>query len=70
MELSAEKVTELILHQGQGGKAFVVGLSEGARVAVQLLATTPERVEKAVISSALLLPIPSLGWLSSPALLV
>jgi len=69
MELSAEKVADLILHKAQGGKAIVVGLSEGAQVAVQLLATNPEQVEKAIISSALLLTIPGLGWLSSPALL-
>ncbi len=69
MELSAEKVAELIRDQAQGGKAFVVGLSEGAQITVQLLATAPERVEKAVVSSALLLPIPGLGWVSSPALL-
>jgi pimeloyl-ACP methyl ester carboxylesterase len=69
MELSAEKVADLILQQAQGGKACVVGLSEGAQVTVQLLATAPERVDKAVISSALLLPIPGLGWVSSPALL-
>lgn len=69
MELSAEKVADLILQQAQGGKACVIGLSEGAQITVQLLATAPERVEKAVVSSALLLPIPGLGWVSSPALL-
>lgn len=69
MELSSEKVAELIRDQTRGGKAYVVGLSEGAQITVQLLATAPERVEKAVVSSALLLPIPGLGWVSSPALL-
>jgi pimeloyl-ACP methyl ester carboxylesterase len=69
MELSAEKVAELIRDQAQGGKAYVVGLSEGAQITVQLLATAPERVEKALVSSALLLPIRGLGWVSSPALL-
>jgi len=47
----------------------VVGLSEGAQIAVQLLATAPERVEKAVVSSALVLPIPGMGWAASRALL-
>jgi pimeloyl-ACP methyl ester carboxylesterase len=69
MELSAEKVADLILNQAHGGKACVVGLSEGAQITVQLLATAPERVEKAVVSSAILLPVPGLGWVSSPKLL-
>jgi pimeloyl-ACP methyl ester carboxylesterase len=69
MKLAAEMVADLILHQAQGGKACVVGLSEGAQIAVQLLAAAPERVEKSVVSSALLLPIPGLGWVSSRTLL-
>jgi pimeloyl-ACP methyl ester carboxylesterase len=69
MALAAEKTAELIRTQAHGGKAVVVGLSEGAQVAVQLLATVPEVVEKAIITSALLLPIAGLGWLNSPALL-
>jgi pimeloyl-ACP methyl ester carboxylesterase len=69
MELSAEKVAELIRAKTQGGKACVVGLSEGAQITVQLLATAPERVEKAVVSSALLLPMPGMGWIGSRALL-
>ena len=69
MELAAEKAAELILRHARGGKACVVGLSEGAQVAVQLLATAPERVEKAVVSSALVLPIPGMGWAASRALL-
>lgn len=69
MALAAEKTAELIRTQAHGGKAIVVGLSEGAQVAVQLLATAPEVVEKAIITSALLRPITGLGWLNSPALL-
>jgi pimeloyl-ACP methyl ester carboxylesterase len=69
MELAAEKTADLILQKANGGKACAVGLSEGAQIAVQLLATAPERVEKAVISSALLRPIPGMGWLDSQALL-
>jgi pimeloyl-ACP methyl ester carboxylesterase len=68
IELAATKVAELIRHQAHGGKAFVVGLSQGAQITVQLLATAPERVERAVVSSALLRPIAGLGWASSPAL--
>jgi len=69
MELSAEKVAELIRDQAHGGKAYVVGLSEGAQITVQLLVTVPERVEKAIVSSALLRSVPGLGWASSHALL-
>ncbi len=69
MALAAEKTAELIRTQAHGGKAIVVGLSEGAQVAVQLLATAPEVVEKAIITSALLRPIAGLGWLNSPVLL-
>ena len=69
MELAAEKTAELILERANGGKACVVGLSEGAQITVQLLAAAPERVEKAVSSSALLRPIPGMSWLDSRALL-
>lgn len=68
MKLAAEKVADLIEDQAPDGKAVVVGLSEGAQVAVQLLADAPARVRKAVISSALLLPMRGLGWMNSPAM--
>jgi pimeloyl-ACP methyl ester carboxylesterase len=68
MKLAAEKVAQVIREQA-GGKAVVVGLSEGAQVLVQLLADSPELVERAFISSALLRPIPGTGWASSPAML-
>jgi len=69
MQLAAIKTAELIRDQASGGRACVVGLSEGAQIVVQLLATAPERVEKAIISSALLRPIPGLGWVTSQPLL-
>jgi pimeloyl-ACP methyl ester carboxylesterase len=69
MELAASHAAELVREQAHGGKAVVVGLSEGAQVAVQMLATAPELIERAVISSALLLPMPGSRWMSSPALL-
>jgi len=69
MALAAEKVAELIRSHANGGKACVVGLSEGAQITVQLLGSTPKVVEKAVVSSALLLPVPGLDWVKSPALL-
>jgi pimeloyl-ACP methyl ester carboxylesterase len=69
MTLAAEKSAELIKRHGHGGKAVVVGLSEGAQVAVQMLASTPECVTRAMISSALLLPIPGSKNYSNPNLL-
>ncbi len=68
MILAAQAVAELIRQQTPAGKATVVGLSEGAQVTVQLLASTPERVEKAIVSSALLQPIPGMSLLT-PGLL-
>jgi pimeloyl-ACP methyl ester carboxylesterase len=69
MPLAAEKVAELIDAQALAGKAMVVGLSEGAQVAAQILASAPEMIERALISSALLFPIPGARLLSSPRLL-
>jgi pimeloyl-ACP methyl ester carboxylesterase len=50
---SAEQVAELIRAQAHAGRAHVVGLSEGAQVAVALLAAAPELVDHAILSSAL-----------------
>jgi pimeloyl-ACP methyl ester carboxylesterase len=52
----AELIADLIRTRAHGGRAHVVGLSEGAQVAVALLATAPERVDHAIISSALVRP--------------
>lgn len=69
MALAAEKTAEVICNQAPGGRATVVGLSEGAQVTAQLLASAPERVERAIISSALLRPLPGAGALNSAGLL-
>ncbi|MDO9120815.1 MAG: alpha/beta hydrolase, partial [Anaerolineaceae bacterium] len=69
MALAANKAAELIRGQAHGGKAIVIGLSEGAQVAVQMLATCPEVIEKAVISSALLLPMSGAKMFSSRGLI-
>ena len=50
---AAGMIAELIYKKVTGGKACVVGLSEGAQITVQMLADHPEVVEGAVISSAL-----------------
>jgi pimeloyl-ACP methyl ester carboxylesterase len=55
---AVELVAQLIRTRAHGGKAHVVGLSEGAQVAVALLAAAPELVDRAVISSALVRRMP------------
>lgn len=61
---SAERIAELIQTRAHGGKAHVVGLSEGAQIGVALLKFAPECVDHAIISSALLRPIPGAGLLT------
>lgn len=58
MDYVADLVSDMILIEGHGGQAHVVGLSEGAQVCVELLARNPQRVRTAIISSASLRPIP------------
>ncbi len=50
---SAARIAELIRTLAHGGKAHVVGLSEGAQITLALLAAAPELVDHAVVSSAL-----------------
>lgn len=69
IELAAEKCAELVRERAHGGRAVVVGLSEGAQVAVQMMAATPEVISRAMISSALLLPVPGSRSYSSPRFL-
>ena len=69
MQLAAQKTLELIRSHAHGGRAVVVGLSEGAQVAVQMLADAPESISGALISSALLLPMPGGRLYSSPGLI-
>jgi len=64
---AAERIADLIKTRAHGGQAHVVGLSEGAQITVALLANAPERVEHAVISSALVRPVPG-GSLMTPKL--
>ncbi|MGE5222531.1 MAG: alpha/beta fold hydrolase [Omnitrophica WOR_2 bacterium] len=69
MKLAADQAIELVREKANGGKAVVVGLSEGAQVLVQMLATAPDVIERALVSSALLLPMPGSKLLKSPGLL-
>ena len=60
---SAALIADLIRTRAHGGRAHVVGLSEGAQIIVALLAATPEVVDHAVISSALVRPIPGMRFI-------
>lgn len=60
---AASRVAKLIREREHGGRAHVIGLSEGAQIAVQLLSSVPEIVDHAIISSALLYSSPGLGLL-------
>ncbi len=62
---SAVCVAELIRTRAHGGKAHVVGLSEGAQITVALLAKAPGLVDRAVISSALVREMFGMGWFSA-----
>jgi pimeloyl-ACP methyl ester carboxylesterase len=66
---AAEQVAELVRDRATGRRAHVVGLSEGAQVLVQLLATSPQLVRSAVVSSALVRPMAGAGWMSNPRVL-
>lgn len=65
---SAEQVAELITTRAHNGKAHVVGLSEGAQITLALLSLAPELIDHAIISSALVRPIPG-GSLMTPKLI-
>jgi pimeloyl-ACP methyl ester carboxylesterase len=67
-ERAAELVAALIEKQAQGGKAHVAGLSEGAQVTVALLSRRPELVDHAVVSSAILRPMPG-SWMYTRAVM-
>lgn len=58
MESAADLTAELIRVQAKGGKAIILGLSEGAQVGVLLLQRHPELVERAILSGVLCRPMP------------
>jgi pimeloyl-ACP methyl ester carboxylesterase len=59
---SVTYVAELIRTRAHGGKAHVVGLSEGAQIAVALLAAAPELLDHAIVSSALVRAMFGMSW--------
>jgi pimeloyl-ACP methyl ester carboxylesterase len=64
IEGGASLIADLIRSRAHGGKACVVGLSEGAQITVALLSRAPDIVECAVVSSALVRPIPGASMLT------
>lgn len=66
VENAAAGVADFIRSKA-GGKAHVVGLSEGAVVTVALLAHHPEVIDHAVSSSAILKELPG-AWMYTPAM--
>lgn len=58
---AADGVAELIRCRAHSGQAHVVGLSLGAQVLVQLLSGNSRLVDHAVVSSALLRPVPGMS---------
>ncbi|MCJ7734001.1 MAG: alpha/beta hydrolase [Anaerolineales bacterium] len=67
MQGSAEQIAKLIRTRAVNGKAHLVGLSEGAQVALALLSIDRDCVDHAFISSALVRPLPG-GSLITPTL--
>lgn len=65
---AAACMAELIRSQAPDEKVHVVGLSEGAQVVVAMLANCPELIASAVISSALLRPLPG-AWMMTPGVI-
>lgn len=53
---SAKEIATVIQNHTSEKKAHIVGLSLGAQVALQLIATSPELVDRALINSALVRP--------------
>ncbi len=67
MPFAADKVAEIIHLISHEKPVHLVGLSEGAQVAVQMLAAHHKLVKTAFISSALLLPVAGASMFGSDA---
>ncbi|MDA4110861.1 alpha/beta fold hydrolase [Mycolicibacterium holsaticum] len=59
MSRAADAVAELIRTRVRRGRAHLVGFSLGAQVGVQVLATAPQVVDRAVLSSAFVNTMPA-----------
>ncbi|MFS1518214.1 alpha/beta fold hydrolase [Bacillus sp. SCS-151] len=56
IQLSAEKINDLIEKLANGKKVIVIGFSLGAQVTIQMLSMNPNLINYAVINSALVRP--------------
>jgi pimeloyl-ACP methyl ester carboxylesterase len=65
----AQRVAHLIAARAHDQRAHLIGLSLGAQVGVALLAIAPECLHSALISSALLRPLPGAAMYNNSALL-
>lgn len=61
---SAARIAELVRTRAHGGRAHVVGLSQGAQITLALLSRQPEIIDHAVLSSALVRPIPGASMMT------
>ncbi len=64
---AAGRMAELVRTRAHGGRAHLAGLSLGAQVALQLLSTSPELVDHAMLSGTLVRPMKSAGWANATA---
>lgn len=62
IEDCGRRMADLIKSRAHGGRAHVVGLSLGAQIVVALLGRNPQAVDRAIISAALVKPMPA-AWL-------
>ena len=67
VEFAAEKIAEFIRSRAHGARAHVVGLSEGAQVVVALLSRHAGVIDHALVSSAILRPMPG-QWMYNEGL--
>jgi len=63
MPTAADAVIDLIRRRAHTGRAHVAGLSLGAQTIVALLSQMPDVVDRALVSGALVHPLPGARWL-------
>jgi pimeloyl-ACP methyl ester carboxylesterase len=61
---TAALVAALIRERAAGSRAHLVGVSLGGQLALQLLATEPALIDRAVVSGTSVRPMPAAGFLS------
>lgn len=63
MKFAAEQVIDIVRNKAKDGKAYLVGFSLGAQVALEILNKAPDIISGAIISSALARRMPYQGVL-------